>query len=506
MEARARVSQSSGKGYPFSNDVVTVFVSNIPPIMHWQGLWASFAHHGEVVDSFIPSKRSRAGSRFGFVRFSNMTDAHRAISRLDGFFLMGYRISVSLARFNPRTNLQLRVNKKTKLKHQEAEVFVKSIMSRLTTWGVQRMGGKTYLLTIDDEDLFMLLEDANWSYSRELCLAETSRQLGEREMLGGVNSAEVFIIANQLNGEEKTVVDKKKVVEQFRISPVVLVHNDRAFEGSPSDVEVEDWVSSSEFEDDLRNAERVFFPELESKRFSNKRFGSLMSLQDKVISEAEKKKRDRAIRREKKNSKGCASSELSDRSLTDSDLVYHKEILTKKARKSLALGKRLGIRIEGNEEEAVLFPDFERHGVNSENLIEQRIEIAFPQKTKQKIHWMVEASRWWSDVDFEFSTVKRFGKVSEQVKLWESISAVVVTILSKRVFGGDFSTVKHMEFHKVIVEGDVQIVMNKVSSLAIDRSEISALLVLRLRFAPGLAAGSMAISSEHRLTSEFICL
>ncbi|KAK8550010.1 hypothetical protein V6N13_055566 [Hibiscus sabdariffa] len=71
--------------------------------MHWQGLWASFAHHGEVVDSFIPSKRSRAGSMFGFVRFSNMTDAQRAIYKLDGFVLMRYRISVSLARFNPRT-------------------------------------------------------------------------------------------------------------------------------------------------------------------------------------------------------------------------------------------------------------------------------------------------------------------------------------------------------------------------------------------------------------------
>ncbi|KAL4361103.1 hypothetical protein GQ457_04G021180 [Hibiscus cannabinus] len=105
--------------------------------------------------------------------------------------------------------------------------------------------------------------------------------------------------------------------------------------------------------------------------------------------------------------------------------------------KSLAFGKRLGIRIEGNEEEA-------RHGVNSENLMEQRIEIAFPQKTKHEILSMVEASKLFSDVDFEFSTVKRFGKVSEQAKLWESTFVVVVTISSKKVFGGDFSTVKHM--------------------------------------------------------------
>ncbi|KAK8601242.1 hypothetical protein V6N12_051083 [Hibiscus sabdariffa] len=100
------------------------------------------------------------------------------------------------------------------------------------------------------------------------------------------------------------------------------------------------------------------------------------------------------------------------------------EILTKKARKLLALGKSLGIRIKVNEEEA-------------------RIEIAFPQETKNESVSMVEASRLWFDEHFEFSTVKRFGKLSEQAKLWESLFVMVLTILNKRVIGGDFSAVRH---------------------------------------------------------------
>ncbi|KAL4341949.1 hypothetical protein GQ457_08G037050 [Hibiscus cannabinus] len=94
----------------------------------------------------------------------------------------------------------------------------------------------------------------------------------------------------------------------------------------------------------------AFFPDLESKRERRKRYGSMIQIQDKAILEKEKKrKRDRAIRREKEKSKCCDPSELSGRSLSESDLVQHCEILSRKARKALALG----IEIEGNEDEVI---------------------------------------------------------------------------------------------------------------------------------------------------------
>ncbi|KAK8606230.1 hypothetical protein V6N13_102984 [Hibiscus sabdariffa] len=50
---------------------------------------------------------------------------------------------------------------------------VSSINQRLVTWGlgeinVQRLGAKMFLLTIEDEKLFLMLEDVNWSYLKEI--------------------------------------------------------------------------------------------------------------------------------------------------------------------------------------------------------------------------------------------------------------------------------------------------------------------------------------------------
>ncbi|KAK8689714.1 hypothetical protein V6N13_088427 [Hibiscus sabdariffa] len=50
---------------------------------------------------------------------------------------------------------------------------VSSISNRLLKWGlgeikVQRMGAKLFLLTIEDEDLYLMLEDLDWSYLKEI--------------------------------------------------------------------------------------------------------------------------------------------------------------------------------------------------------------------------------------------------------------------------------------------------------------------------------------------------
>ncbi|KAK8327431.1 hypothetical protein V6Z12_A11G182200 [Gossypium hirsutum] len=70
--------------------------------MHWKGLWALFSFHGEVKDAFIPIKKSKFGTRFGFVRYLSVTNAQRAIDRLNGFVILGYRISVKMVRFRGR--------------------------------------------------------------------------------------------------------------------------------------------------------------------------------------------------------------------------------------------------------------------------------------------------------------------------------------------------------------------------------------------------------------------
>ncbi|KAK8682043.1 hypothetical protein V6N13_054440 [Hibiscus sabdariffa] len=108
--------------------------------------------------------------------------------------------------------------------------------------------------------------------------------------------------------------------------------------------------SSSDREENWSKAERVFFPEIILEKSTKKRYGSLKQIQDKSISEMERKRRDRAIRREKYFGKGEEEPEVSGRSLSESDLINHKKTLLKRAKRTLALGKRLGVDIERNEE------------------------------------------------------------------------------------------------------------------------------------------------------------
>ncbi|KAK8549011.1 hypothetical protein V6N12_061911 [Hibiscus sabdariffa] len=64
-----------------------------------------------------------------------MTDAQRAIHRLDGFVLMGYRISVSLARFNPRSKFWKKASFKSQ--QENGSEFVTKELNTRVVHGVQ---------------------------------------------------------------------------------------------------------------------------------------------------------------------------------------------------------------------------------------------------------------------------------------------------------------------------------------------------------------------------------
>ncbi|XVF18378.1 hypothetical protein REPUB_Repub11eG0016200 [Reevesia pubescens] len=91
--------------------VTSMFVNNIPNQVHWRWLWNIFSNHGDVVDVFIPKKRSKSGRRYGFVRFSNHPDALKVINRLNGVWLLNSRIGVNFARFKGRTSYWRKVPK-----------------------------------------------------------------------------------------------------------------------------------------------------------------------------------------------------------------------------------------------------------------------------------------------------------------------------------------------------------------------------------------------------------
>ncbi|KAK8655859.1 hypothetical protein V6N13_108424 [Hibiscus sabdariffa] len=114
---------------------------------------------------------------------------------------------------------------------------VKSITMRLQEWGlgdikIQRMGGKDYLISIEDDELYIMLEDLDWLYLKEIFSERVAEIWGSFEALG-VNDS------HMLDCEKVTILISTK--QARRIEEVI-------------EIEVEDMVYEvSGFKDNTSN-------------------------------------------------------------------------------------------------------------------------------------------------------------------------------------------------------------------------------------------------------------
>ncbi|GJV69503.1 nucleotide-binding alpha-beta plait domain-containing protein [Tanacetum coccineum] len=77
----------------------SIFVTNFPESFFAKDLFHSCKQYGHVVDTFIPMKRSKAGKRFGFVRFINVFNDERLVSNLCTIWNDRLKIHANIARF-----------------------------------------------------------------------------------------------------------------------------------------------------------------------------------------------------------------------------------------------------------------------------------------------------------------------------------------------------------------------------------------------------------------------
>ncbi|GKA04617.1 RNA-directed DNA polymerase, eukaryota [Tanacetum coccineum] len=78
----------------------SVFVTNFPEQASAKDLWNACKQYGHVVDAFIPNKRSKAGKRFGFVRFIKVFDVEHLVGNLCTVWIGRHRIHANAARFH----------------------------------------------------------------------------------------------------------------------------------------------------------------------------------------------------------------------------------------------------------------------------------------------------------------------------------------------------------------------------------------------------------------------
>ncbi|GKA86101.1 RNA-directed DNA polymerase, eukaryota [Tanacetum coccineum] len=86
------------------------FVTNIPDSLDAKGLWNACTPYGRLVDAFVANKRSKAGKRFGFIRYMGVTDPSSFVRSLSNSWVGNFHLYVSVARFQrpnpskPNTN------------------------------------------------------------------------------------------------------------------------------------------------------------------------------------------------------------------------------------------------------------------------------------------------------------------------------------------------------------------------------------------------------------------
>ncbi|KAE8727705.1 hypothetical protein F3Y22_tig00005406pilonHSYRG00292 [Hibiscus syriacus] len=266
---------------------------------------------------------------------------------------------------------------------------VGSIVDRLHNWGlgeirVQRLRGNFFLLTIKDEDLFFMLEDLQWSYLKEifvdvkmwtesLChkervvwleidglLLQCWNEITLKRLVGLWGTFEAYgdnvkhhldcekvnmMISTTMEARIDEVVDVEGVqgvgdlgVESKALgADEVIIINDGVSMLNDRDRDVGAVVGVTEI--GLPNNCNKAIEESSGMGLADEGFMDFNC--DKVLSKRERKRRDRVLKRLNLKKYDLIFSELSGRSLPDSDLKRRKADAYVEAEKTLVLGVKL---------------------------------------------------------------------------------------------------------------------------------------------------------------------
>nr|GEX65261.1 RNA-directed DNA polymerase, eukaryota [Tanacetum cinerariifolium] len=89
----------------------SVFIINFPDHFSARDLWNVCAAYGKVIDVYIPLKKSKAGKKFGFVRFMMVDNVDRLVENLCIIWIGSYRLRTNPVRFQKEpltSNYQLK--------------------------------------------------------------------------------------------------------------------------------------------------------------------------------------------------------------------------------------------------------------------------------------------------------------------------------------------------------------------------------------------------------------
>nr|GEY16867.1 nucleotide-binding alpha-beta plait domain-containing protein [Tanacetum cinerariifolium] len=129
----------------------SVYITNFPESVSAKELFHACKQYGHVVDSFILTKRSKNGKRFGFVRFIIVFNKERLVNNLCTVWVDRYKLHANIARFQrPPAKKERDGVKKTNVFSSPKEYS----KANVNTWGGNSyMGALKGVKQVDVEDL-----------------------------------------------------------------------------------------------------------------------------------------------------------------------------------------------------------------------------------------------------------------------------------------------------------------------------------------------------------------
>nr|GEY21466.1 DIE2/ALG10 family [Tanacetum cinerariifolium] len=77
----------------------SISVTNFSDHAKAKDLWNICKQYGQVVDAFIPDRKSKAGKRYGFIRLIRVYDVDRLVSNLCTLWMGSHHLHANVARF-----------------------------------------------------------------------------------------------------------------------------------------------------------------------------------------------------------------------------------------------------------------------------------------------------------------------------------------------------------------------------------------------------------------------
>ncbi|GJW60879.1 nucleotide-binding alpha-beta plait domain-containing protein [Tanacetum coccineum] len=156
------------------NIFTSIFVTNFPDQTNAKELWRLCNQYGNVIDSFIPNRRSKVGKRFGFVRFIKIYDVERLVNNLCTIWIGNFELHANIAKFNrtplhkgnhlPNIHANVRpapvVSSKT---HGDSSSYIQAVKAASKENFMSHVGVNSWFIKIlQDSSSFVVDERVTW--------------------------------------------------------------------------------------------------------------------------------------------------------------------------------------------------------------------------------------------------------------------------------------------------------------------------------------------------------